>query len=140
MFHIDPKDADKVKYLGKCLEIVSQINQKMESLQTKIEELDRWRNMEKNVPSGLPTIKAYDIRLHIVATNECQELAYKFEERAKKSLEGMMNVYDNQLKMSRSIFNGLRSISKMNIQFHFLSFKRPKIHMKLSKWRSNRRN
>jgi hypothetical protein len=73
----------KVKALEKHLEIVSQINLKMESLQTNIEELDKWRNMGKNVPSSLPTMKAYDIRLHTVSTNECQELASKFEERAR---------------------------------------------------------
>ena len=66
----------------------------MESLQTKIEELDIWRNMEKSVPSGLPTIKDYDIRLHTLAINECQDLASKFEERARRSLVGMMDVYD----------------------------------------------
>lgn len=63
--------AEKVKALEKHLETVSQINLKMESLQTKIEELDRWRNMEKSVPSGLPAVKSYDIRLHTLATNEC---------------------------------------------------------------------
>ena len=77
------KMVNKVKYLEKHLEIVSQNNQKMESLQTKVEELDRWRNMEKSVPSGLLEIKAYDISLHTLATNECQELASKFEERAR---------------------------------------------------------
>ena len=45
---------EKVKDMEKHLEIVSQTNLKMESLRTKIEELDRWRNMEKSVPSGLP--------------------------------------------------------------------------------------
>ena len=40
----------------------------------------------KSVPSGLSEIKAYDIRLHTIATNECQELASKFEERAKQSI------------------------------------------------------
>ena len=54
--------------------------------------------MEKSVPSGLPTIKAYDIRLHTLATNECQELASKFEERARKSLERMMSVYDKSVQ------------------------------------------
>ena len=58
----------------------------MESLHMKIEELARWRNMEKNVPSALPPIKSYHIRLHTLATNECQELASKFEERAKQSM------------------------------------------------------
>jgi hypothetical protein len=50
----------KVKDLENHLKIVSQINLKMESLQIKIEELDRWRNMEKSVRSGLLKIKAYD--------------------------------------------------------------------------------
>ena len=56
--------ADKVKDLGKHLEIVSQINLKMESLQVKIEELDKWSNMEKNVSSSLPMIKTYDFSFH----------------------------------------------------------------------------
>ena len=38
---------EKVKYLEKHLEIVSQINSKMESLQVKIKELDKWRNTKK---------------------------------------------------------------------------------------------
>ena len=58
-----------VKALERDLEIVSQINLKMESLQTKIEELDKWRNMEKNVPSSLTVVKTYDIRLHTLDTN-----------------------------------------------------------------------
>ena len=70
---------EKVKALEKHLEIVFQINLKMESLQTKVEELNKWRNMEKNVPSGLPAIKSYDIKLHTFATNECQDLTSKFE-------------------------------------------------------------
>ena len=64
--------AEKVKALEKHLEIVSHINLKMESLQAKIKELDKWSNMEKNVLSSLPAVKAYDIRLHTLATNECQ--------------------------------------------------------------------
>ena len=89
---------NKFKALEKHLEIVSQINQRMESLQTKIVELDKWRNMEKNVPSGFQIIKAYDIKLHTLATNECQELASKFEEKAKQSLTGMMDVYDKSIQ------------------------------------------
>lgn len=88
------KMEDKVKYLEKHLKIVSQINQMIESLQIKIEELERWRNTKKNVPSGLPAIKSYDLKLHTVATNECQELASKFEENDKQSLEWMMDVHD----------------------------------------------
>ena len=55
--------VDKVKVLEKHLEIVSRINLKMGSLQVKIEELEKWSNMEKNVPSSLPVIKTYDISL-----------------------------------------------------------------------------
>ena len=75
---------ERVKDLEKHLKIVSQINLKMESLQTKIQDPDRWRNMGKGVPSGLPpAVKAYDIRLHTLATNECQELASKFKEKER---------------------------------------------------------
>ena len=63
------KMDDKVKVLEKHLEIVSQINLKMEALQVKIEDLDKWRNMEKNVLGSLPVVKTYDIRLHTLATN-----------------------------------------------------------------------
>lgn len=77
------KMAEKVKALEKHLEILSQINLKMESLQTKIEKLDKWRNMDKNVLSSLLAVKAYDIGLHTLATNECQELASNFEERVR---------------------------------------------------------
>ena len=85
---------EKVKDLEKHLEIVSQINLNMESLQTKMEELHRWRNMEKCVSSGLPVVKYYDIRLHTLATNECQELTSKIEESVRQSLAGMMDVND----------------------------------------------
>ena len=89
--------AEKVKALEKHLEMVSQTNLTMESLQTKIEELDKWRNMKKNVPSSLPVIKFYDIRLHTMDTNECQELGSKLKERARQSLVGMMDVYDQSV-------------------------------------------
>ena len=55
----------------------------MESLWKNIEELDEWRNLENNVPGGLLIIKSYDIILHTLATNECQELSSKFEEKVK---------------------------------------------------------
>lgn len=76
----------------------------MESLQAKIEELEEWKNLEKNVPGDLPMIKAYDIILHTLATNECQELASKFEERVKQSIAGIMKVYiDNSQDMHEDI-------------------------------------
>ena len=59
------KIANKVKMVEKHLEIVSQINQDMRSLQVKIEDLDKWRSIEKNVPSILPVIKSYDISVHL---------------------------------------------------------------------------
>ena len=111
--------VEKVKALEKHLEIVSQINLKMQSLQAKIEELDKWRNMEKNVLSSLPTIKAYDIRLHTLATNECQELASKFEEKGRQSLVGMIDVYE------KSIYDVQRYLQWHKINFrdeHPVSF------------------
>ena len=73
------KMVNKIKDLEKHLEISSQINQKMESLWIKVEDLDKCKNIEKFFPSGLPRIKDYDIRLHTLATNECQEVSSKFE-------------------------------------------------------------
>ena len=49
--------VDMLKYLEKHLEVASQIHGSMESLQVKIEELEEWRSLEKNVPDGLPTLK-----------------------------------------------------------------------------------
>ena len=113
------KMADKVKDLEKHLEIVSQINIKMESLQVKIEELDKWRSIEKNVPSSLPVIKTYDISLHTLATSECQELASKFEERARQNLAGKMKLHE------KSISDIQRYIQWLEINFedeHLVSF------------------
>ena len=105
------KMANKLKVLEKHLEIVSQINLKMESLQVKIEELDRWRNMEKSVMSSLPTVNTYDIRMHTLAMNECQELAYKFEEKARKNIFRMMELYE------KSIYDIQRYIQWPEINF-----------------------
>ena len=77
----------------------------MESLQAKIEYLDQWRNLEKNAPSGLLIIKAYDIRQHTLATNECQELALKYEEKVKKIIAGIMKVYTDNIQDMQSISN-----------------------------------
>lgn len=59
------KMEEKVKSLEKNLEIVSQINVKMESLHNEIEDLDRRRNMETSVTSGILAIKDYNIMLYI---------------------------------------------------------------------------
>ena len=40
----------------------------MESLQTKIQEIQKWRNVEKSVSSSLPIVKSHDIRLHTIST------------------------------------------------------------------------
>ena len=69
----------------------------MRDLQAKIEDLEEWRNMENNVPSSLPVIKSYDISVHTLATTECQDLASRFEENAKKDLVGMMDLYEKSI-------------------------------------------
>ena len=89
--------VDKVKVLEKHIKIVSQINLKMESLQVKIKELDKWRSIERNVPSILLVIKNYDISLHTLATSECQELASRFEENVRQNLRGMMDLYEKSI-------------------------------------------
>ena len=77
------KMADKMKMVEKHIQIVSQTNQRMRALQSKIEHIDEWSNKEKNVPISLPIIKTYDISVHTLATNEWQDLASKFEENAR---------------------------------------------------------
>jgi hypothetical protein len=69
----------------------------MESLHVKIEELDKWRSIEKNVPSSLPVIKTYEISLHTLAIGECQELASRFEEIARQNLARMMKLYEKSI-------------------------------------------
>ena len=113
------KMDDKVKVLERHLEIVSHINLKMESLQVKIEELDKWRNMENNVPSSLPVSKNYEIRLHTLDTSECQELDSKFEEKARQNVVGMMELYE------KSIYDVQRYIQWSEVNFrdeHPISF------------------
>ena len=71
-----------IKALEKNLENASQVNLNMESVWTKIVELLEWRKKEKNVPNG-HLIISYDIILHTLDTNECQELDSKFKENVK---------------------------------------------------------
>ena len=66
----------------------------MESLQVKIEELDKWRIIENNVLSSLQVTKTYDISLHTLDTSQCQELASRFGERARQNLVGIMELYE----------------------------------------------
>ena len=105
------KMVDKMKMVEKHLEIVSQTNQRMRALQDKIEDLDEWRNKEKNVPSSLLVIKSYDISVHTLATTECQDLASIFEENAKQNLAGMMDLYE------KSIYDIQRYIQCPKINF-----------------------
>ena len=91
----------------------------METQQVKIEELDRWRKMEKTVPSSLPVVNTYDIGMHTLAMNECQELANIFEEKAIQNLAGMMELYE------KSIYDIQRYIQWPKINFedeHPISF------------------
>ena len=96
-FTVIQKMVDKMKMVEKHLEIVSQNNQRMRSLQTKIEDLDERSSMEKNVTSSIPVIKSYDIILHTLATTECQDLASRFEENARQSLAGMVDLHGKSI-------------------------------------------
>ena len=75
--------------------------------------------MEKNVTNSLPTVKTYDIRLHTLATSGCQELASNFEEKSRKNIAGMMELYE------KSIYDIQRYIQWPEINFrdeHLVSF------------------
>ena len=113
------KMAENGKALEKHLKIVSQINLKMESLQVKIKDLEKWRNMEKKFLSSLLAVKTYESRLHTLATNECHELDSKFEEKERQSLAGMVDVYE------KSIYDVQRYLQWPEINFkdeHLVSF------------------
>ena len=86
--------VDKVKMIEKHLNIVSQTHQKMRDLQGKIIELDEWRSTKRDIPNSLPSVKSYDITVYSMATEECQDLASRFEENARKDLAGMMDLYE----------------------------------------------
>ena len=91
----------------------------MESLQVKMNDLDKWRIIEKNIPSSLSVIKSYDIKFHTLDTKECQELASMFEEKPRQSLAGMMNVYE------KTIYDVQRCLQWPEINFldeHQVSF------------------
>ena len=69
----------------------------MRDMQAKIVELEEWRSTEKNIPSSLLMIKRYDISVHSSVTIECQDLASRFEENAKKDLAEMMDLYEKSI-------------------------------------------
>ena len=65
----------------------------MRNLKEKIIELDEWRSTKKDIPSSLPSVKRYDITIYSMATEECQDLASRFEENVRKDLARMMELY-----------------------------------------------
>jgi hypothetical protein len=89
------KMANKVKMIEKHLDIVSQTHQKMRDLQEKFIELDEWRRTKRDIPNSLPSVKIYDITVYTMATEECEDLASRFEENARKDLAGMMDLSEN---------------------------------------------
>jgi DNA repair exonuclease SbcCD ATPase subunit len=91
------KMADKVKMIEKHLDIISQTHQRMRNLQEKVIELNEWRSTEKDIPSSLPSVKSYDITFYSMATKECQDLASRFEENARKDIVGMMELYEKSI-------------------------------------------
>ena len=91
------KMDDKMKMAEKYLEIVSQTNQRIRSLHVKIEYLDKFRSIKKNVLTSLLIIKSYDISLHTLATTKCQDLASRFEENVRQNLVGMMDLYEKSI-------------------------------------------
>ena len=88
------KMVDKVKMIEKHLDIISQTHQRMRNLQQKIIELDGWRSTENNIPNSLRSVKSYDITVYSITTEECKDLASRFEEIARKDLAGMMDLYE----------------------------------------------
>ena len=69
----------------------------MRDLQAKIVEFEEWRSTKNNIPSSLLMIKSYDIMVYSMATEECQDLATRFEENARKDLAGMMDLYGKSI-------------------------------------------
>ena len=49
--------------------------------------------LKKDIPNNLPLVKSYDITVYTMAREECQDLASRFEENARKDLVGMMDLY-----------------------------------------------
>ena len=66
----------------------------MRDLQGKIIELNEWRSTKKDIPNSLPSVKSYDITVYSMATEECQDLASRFEEDSIKDLARMMDLYE----------------------------------------------
>ena len=88
------KIADKVKMIEMHLDIVTQTHQKIRDLQEKIIELDECRTTKRDIPNSIPSVKSYDIIVYTMAKEECQDLASRFEENARKDLARMMDLYE----------------------------------------------
>ena len=98
----------------------------------------------EKVPSTFPIVKDYDIRLHTLPTNECQELASRFEEKVRKSLVGMMDAYDklvydvqSYLQWPKINFKDDHSISFSFFQELEDEYEIPRRRFKWKKWYLN---
>ena len=69
-FHKLKKMDNKVKMIGKRLNIISQTHQRIRNIQENIIELDGWRTTKKDIPSSLPSVKSYDITVYSMDTKE----------------------------------------------------------------------
>jgi hypothetical protein len=105
------KITNKVKVIEKHLDIVSQTHQRLRNLQEKIIELDEWRITEKYILNSLPSVKSYDITVYSMVIEECQDLASRFKENARKDLAGMMGLYE------KSTYDIQRYVQGPNINF-----------------------
>ena len=80
-------------------------------------------------------IKRYDIMVYSMATMECQDLASRFEENARKDLVGMMDLYE------KSTYDIQRYIQWSEINFEedhpvpITVFKQIKNILKRLRWR-----
>ena len=95
--------------------------------------------MEKGVPSVLPSIKAYDIRLHTLVTNECKELASNFKETGRQSLEGMMDVYDKSVQDVQRYLQWIEINFRDENPISFYFFQELKDTYEVIKWKFSQR-
>ena len=82
------KIEDIIKTLEKHVENVSQVYQNMKSLQTNIQELGEWRNLENNVLGGLSIIKAHDIDYTLWLPVNVQNVLQNLKKKLRRVEEG----------------------------------------------------
>ena len=58
-----------------------------------------------------PVVKSYDITVYSMATEECQDLASRFEENERKDLAGIMDLYE------KSTYDIQRNVQWLEINF-----------------------